>query len=147
MRRTPWRVVSLVLILGLAVASCDGPNRGSTSQPSSASGFQITVAASPNAIRGANAATSEAQGGCSTLQATVFNMNGQLVDGAIVTLSTTLGRFPASSNPTRPESVAVSGFTTNGVYTDVLCAKSERGTATVTASVEDAFATVLITIF
>ena len=147
MRRTPWRVVSSVLILGLAVASCDGPNRGSKSQPSSASGFQIQVVASPNAIRGATAGTTEQQGGCSTVQATVFDLNGKLVDGAIVTLTATLVRFPAASNPSRPESVGISGFTTNGFLTDTVCAKSERGTATITASVEDAFATTLITVF
>jgi len=133
------------LVLSLAVMSCNGPNRGTNTQPSSASGFLINVVASPNSLRGATPGTDEAQGACASIQVKVFDVAGRLIDGARVTVVTTLGRFPASGN--RQESVAVQGFTIRGVYTDVLCAKAERGTAIVTATVEDAVATVTITIF
>jgi len=127
----------------VALVGCNGPNR--SQQPSSASGFNIDVQISPNVLRGATAGTNEAQGGCGTVTATVFDTNGRVIDGALVTLSTTLGRFPATS--TRQESVGVFGFTTRGVYTDVLCAKAERGTGTLTASVENAVAAALFTVF
>ncbi len=134
----------MVIVLGLALLSCNGPNRGRNTQPSSPSGFNLRLTASPNVVRGATVGTGEAQGGCSTIQATVFDENGALVNGATVTLSTTLGRFPPT--PARQEAVAVSGPTALGIFTDVLCAKAERGTATVTGTVENATAVVLITI-
>ncbi len=145
MRRTPWRAVSVVVALGLVLMSCDGPNRGTQTQPSSASGFHVVVTASPNTLRGATAGTGEAQGSCAVVQVEVFDVNGNLVDGANVTLTTTLGRFPPT--PTRSEAVAVGGTTSRGVYTDVLCAKAERGTAILTATAQDAFATTEVTIF
>src|SRR5262249_47325694 len=100
MRRTLWRAVSM-FVVSLALLGCNGPNR--SQQPSSASGFHIDVQISPNALRGATAATNEAQGGCGVVTATVFDENGRLVDGATVGLATTLGRFPATN--TRQESV------------------------------------------
>ncbi len=133
----------MVFVVGLALIGCNGPNR--SQNPSSPSGFNITVSISPNVLRGATAGTNETQGGCGTVTVTVFDVNGRLVDGASVFVSTTLGRFPPSS--TRQESVAISGTTTRGVFTDVLCAKAERGTGTITATTEDAVATVLFTVF
>lgn len=145
MRRTPWRAVSVVVALGLVLMSCDGPNRGTNTQPSSASGYRVVVTISPNTLRGATAGTAEAQGSCAIVQVEVFDVNGNLVDGALVGVTTTLGRFPP--NPTRSELVGVFGVTSRGVYTDVLCAKAERGTGILTAQVEDAFATTTFTIF
>jgi len=133
----------MVFVLGLALLGCNGPNR--STQPSSASGFHIDVQISPNTLRGATAATNEAQGGCGVVTATVFDENGRFVDGATVALSTTLGRFPATN--TRQESVGVVGVTTRGTYTDVLCAKAERGTGTLTGSVENATGVALFTVF
>jgi hypothetical protein len=149
MRGTRWRAVSWVSVISLALLSCNGPNRGASTQPSSASGYRVVITASPNVIRGANGATTEAQGGCAGLQVTVFDTNNNLVDGVIVTIDTTLGRFPAQSSPPpgRPESVGVSGVTFRGIYSDTICAKSERGTATLTATAEGATATTFITIF
>lgn len=146
---TRWRAVSLVTVLSLTLLSCTGPNRGGSTQPSAVSGYRVVITASPNTLRGANAATTESQGGCASIQVTVFDTNNKLVDGVFVTVDTTLGRFPATTLPPpgRPESVGVSGTTFRGVYTDTLCAKSERGTATVTATAEGATATTFITIF
>ncbi len=145
MRRTWWQVVSGVVLLALVLGACNGPSRGANTQPSAASRFFIVVTASPNTLRGATPGTGEAQGGCATIQVKVSDLQGRLVDGAEVTVSTTLGRFRKTA--TRDESVAVSGFTVRGIFTDVLCAKAERGTAIVTATVEDAVATTTITIF
>jgi hypothetical protein len=127
----------------VALAGCNGPN--SSNQPSSASGFNIDVKISPNTLRGATAGTNEQQGGCGTVTATVFDLSGRLIDGATVTLTAVLGRFPPTA--ARQESVAVTGVTTRGVLTDVVCAKAERGTGSVTATVENATATVLFTVF
>jgi uncharacterized membrane protein len=143
MRRTIWLVISAVFVTFVALAGCSGPNR--SQNPSSASGFNIDVQISPNALRGATAGTNEAQGGCGTVTATVFDQQGRMIDGALVFLSTTLGRFPPTA--TRQESVAVSGFTVRGVYTDALCAKAERGTGSVTGNVENATSTALFTVF
>lgn len=145
MRKRSWSFVSLVAALGLALAACNGPARGSGTQPSASSNYFVQVTASPNTVRGATAGTEEEQGGCSTLQVKVYDAQGRLVDGALVSLATTLGRFPQTA--TRPESVGVFGTTIRGTYTDILCAKAERGTALVTATVEDAHASVQITIF
>lgn len=143
MRRTSWRAVPVVMVLGLVLASCSGPNRSQS--PSSASGFELSVTASPNTLRGATPASGEAQGGCAVIQVTVFDQRGRLVDGATVTVTTTLGRFPGTTPG--QEFVAVSGTTIRGVLTEVLCAKAERGTAIVTASTENAVATTRVTIF
>ncbi len=143
MRRTSWRAVPVVMILSLVLASCSGPNRSQS--PSSASGFEIVVTASPNTLRGATPASGESQGGCAVIQMTVFDQQGRLVDGARVTVTTTLGRFPGAT--AGEEFVAVTGFTIRGILTEALCAKAERGTAIVTASTENAVATVRITIF
>ena len=143
MRRTLWRVVSLVFVVGLALIACDGPNRSQS--PSSASGFILEVTISPNTLRGATPGTDEAQGACGAVQVTVVDVRGRFVDGAQVVVTTTLGRFPATS--ARQEAVGVGGFTTRGVYTDVLCAKAERGTGILTATAENAVATATFTVF
>ena len=143
MRRTLWRVVSLVFVVGLALIACDGPNRSQS--PSSASGFILEVTISPNVLRGATPGTNEAQGACGAVQVTVVDVHGRFVDGAQVQVTTTLGRFPATS--ARQEAVGVAGFTTRGVYTDVLCAKAERGTGILTATAENAVATATFTVF
>jgi hypothetical protein len=135
----------VVFVAGLALlgASCEGPNR--SQNPSSASGFNITVAISPNVLRGATPGTNEAQGGCAQVTAKVFDTLGQLVDGVFVSLTTTLGRFPGA-NPGQ-EFVAVGGPTVRGIFDFPLCAKAERGTGTITATTEDAVATTLFTVF
>ncbi len=135
-----WLVCGVCLAL---IAGCYGPNR--SQNPSSASGFNITLSISPNALRGATPATGEAQGGCGNVLAKVFDHNGRLVDGTTVTLTTTLGRFPGSAAGV--EFVAVSGPTVRGIFDFPLCAKAERGTGIVTATAEDAVATVLFTVF
>ena len=143
MRSALWRAIPLVLVLILALAGCSGPTRGDT-QPSSASGLNLMVAASPNVLRaGTTAAGGSATGGCAIVQANVFNTNGQLVTGATVTITSTLGQFSSPSTGS-----AVNGPTTaQGLFTAVLCAQTITGTAIVTASVENAFATTNITIF
>jgi len=142
MRRTLWRAVSMVFVVGLALIGCDGPNR--SQNPSSGSGFTVNVAVTPNTLRGATPGTGEAQGGCANVLVKVFDINGRLVDGALVTLTTTLGRFPGS---TGQEFVAVSGTTLRGVFEFPICAKAERGTGTLTATTQDAVATALFTVF
>ena len=144
MRRMPWALMLCVLILGAALASCDGPNRGSSTQPSAASGFMIDLVASPNVLRGATAGSQEEAGGCALVQAKVFDTKGNLVDGVAVSFTTTLCCFAGT------DQVNIVGTTVNtvrGVATVTFCAKRERGTATITAAVEDAFDTVLITVF
>lgn len=143
MRRALLRAVSVVFVVGLALLGCSGPNR--SQNPSSASGFNVTVEISPNTLRGATAGTNEAQGGCGSVTAKVFDTLGQLVDGANVNLTTTLGRFPGA-NPGQ-EFVAVSGPTRRGVFEFPICAKAERGTGTITATTEDAVATTRFTVF
>lgn len=142
MRRTLCRAVSMVFVVGLALIGCDGPNR--SQNPSSGSGFTVNVAVTPNTLRGATAATSEAQGGCASVIVKVFDTNGRLIDGAPVSLTTTLGRFPGA---TGQEFVAVSGTTTRGIFEFPICAKAERGTGTLTANSQDAVATALFTVF
>ena len=48
MRSAPWRAVPLALVLVLALWSCNGPNRGTHTQPSSSSGLNVVVTASPD---------------------------------------------------------------------------------------------------
>jgi hypothetical protein len=133
----------VVFVVSLALSGCtSGPNRNQN--PSSASGFNITVSITPNTLRGATAGTAEAQGGCAQVVAKVFDELGQLVDGVTVNMTTTLGRFPGP-NPGQ-EFVAVSGFTVRGIFDFPICAKAERGTGTITATVEDAVATTLFTV-
>lgn len=142
MRRTPWRAISVLVILGLALLSCDGPNRGTNTQPSSTSGYHLVVTASPNTVRGATAGVGEGDGGCALIQFEVFDREGRLVDGVAVAFTTTLGRFKLPD-----DKVGGTLITSRGVATAGWCAKGERGTATITASAEDAFATTTITIF
>ena len=139
MRSAPWRAVPLALVLVLALWSCNGPNRGTHTQPSSSSGLNVVVTASPNTI--------SANGGTSTIQVKVFDMNGQLVDGAPVTVT---------ASPASDDANTASGVTTRGVFTTSFHAKqvaagtqltSSPGTVIITASVEDAVATTQITLF
>ena len=92
MRRMPWGLVLCVLILGAALASCDGPNRGSNTQPSAASGFILDLVASPNVLRGAVAGSAAAPttGGCALVQAKLSDTKGNLVDGVPVNITSTL---------------------------------------------------------
>ena len=142
MRRTSWRIVSLVLVLSLALLSCDGPNRGDT-QPSAASGFLVTITASPNVIR-AEDPDIEDSGGCAQITIKVSDLQGRLVDGATVNVSTTLGRFVVGA---QDNLVGFVSTTVRGTVTQTLCANQARGTAIVTAVVEDAVAKTLVTIF
>jgi hypothetical protein len=144
MRRMPWTLMLCVLILGAALASCDSPNRGGGTQPSAASGFMIDLVASPNVLRGATSGSGEEQGGCALVQAKVFDTKGNLVDGVQVSFTTTLCCF---AGPDQVNIVGASVNTSRGTATVTFCAKKERGTATITAAVEDAFDTVLITVF
>ena len=144
MRRMPWVLMVCVLILGAALASCDGPNRGASTQPSAASGFMVDLVASPNVLRGQTAGSGEDQGGCALVQAKVWDTKGNLVDGVAVAFTTTLCCF---AGPTEVNIVGTTVNTTRGIATVTFCAKKERGTATITAAVEDAFDTVLITVF
>ena len=138
MRRTPWGLVLCVLICGVALASCDGPNRGGNTQVSGVSGFSIDTTATPNVVRGSDTG----DGGCSQIQV-VVHKGGQLVDGALVTVSVTLGVLKSGTE----EFVAITQTTTRGVATFVWCAKAARGTATITATAEETSDFVLITIF
>jgi hypothetical protein len=140
----PWGLVLCVLILGAALASCDGPNRGSNTQPSSASGFIVDLVASPNVLRGQTAGSGEEAGGCALVQAKVYDTKGQLIDGTPVVFTTTLCCFGGADEVNIVSQVVP---TFRGVATVTFCAKRERGTATITAAVEDAFDTVLITVF
>jgi len=144
MRRMPWGLVLYVLILGAALASCDGPSRGSGTQPSAASGFLLDLVASPNVLQGQVAGSGEEAGGCALVQAKVYDTKGQLVDGALVSFTTTLCCFAGTDEV---NVVGLSVPTTRGTATATFCAKRQRGTATITAAVEDAFDTVLITVF
>ena len=131
MRRTHWRAVSLVLILSLALMSCNGPNRGTDTQPSSASGLFITVTATPNVIPGKN--------GASIIQVKVFDRSGRLVDGATVTVS--VSTAVAGGH-------VVTGLTIRGIFTTTFTTtNAPPHTAIVTATVEDAVATTTITVF
>jgi hypothetical protein len=132
MRRMPRGLTPCVLVLGAALLSCDGPNRGANTQPSAASGFTVAVTASPNVVRGAGLDP----GGCSTVQV-IVQKNGALVDGALVTVTTTLGFFVSPQQD----------LTNRGVATFQWCAGITRGTSTITATAEEATATVMITIF
>jgi hypothetical protein len=142
MRRTSWRIVSLVLVLSLALLSCDGPSRGTNTQPSAASGFSLTITASPNVLRAETGL--DGSGGCANVTVKVSDLQGRLVDGAIVTVSTSLGRFVEG---TQDNLVAVSRTTLRGIATFILCPQQVTGTAIVQANVEDAFATTTVTFF
>ena len=146
MRRTPWGLVLFALILGVALASCDGPNRGSNTQPSSASssGLFLELVASPNVLRGQTAGSGAKAGGCALVQAKVSNTSGQLVSGVDVLFTTTLCCF---AGPTDVNIVGLTRTTLRGVATVTFCATKERGTTTITATADDAFATTLITVF
>ena len=144
MRRTPWGLGLCVLILGVALASCDGPNRGLNTQPSAVSGLTLDLVASPNVVRGQTAGSGEEGGGCALVQAKVWDTNGQLVDNVDVALTTSLCCFAG------PDEINIVGTTVRTVFGTanvVFCGKRERGTATITAVAEDAFDTVLITVF
>jgi hypothetical protein len=144
MRRTPWGLALCVLILGAVLAGCDGPNRGSSTQPSSASGFIIDLVASPNVVRGSSPGSDLEFGGCSAVQAKVWDTKGNLVDGALVDFTTSLCCFIVGDD----DNIVGAAFPTNrGTANITYCPKRERGTAIITATVEDGFDTVLITVF
>jgi hypothetical protein len=142
MRRTPWGLVLCALIAGAALASCDGPNRGTTTQPSAVSGLSLHVTASPNVVRGATPGSTSADGGCAQVQV-IVNRFGVLVDGTVVTVATTLGVFKEGQEQLVGQQLP----TIHGVATFFWCAKDTRGTATITATAEEATDAVLITIF
>jgi hypothetical protein len=144
MRRIPWALMLCALVLGVALAGCDGPSRGSSTQPSAASGFMLDVVASPNVLRGQVAGSPDEAGACALVQAKVFDTKGNLVDGVLVNFTTSLCCFAGG---TSVNLVGESVTTLRGVATVTYCAKTVRGTAIITAAVEDAFDTVLITIF
>ena len=52
MRRMPWGPMLCVLVLGAALAGCDGPNRGFNTQPSAASGLILDLVATPTPCAG-----------------------------------------------------------------------------------------------
>jgi hypothetical protein len=145
MRRTSWGAISLVVILGLglAVAGCDGPSRGPNTQPSSASGFLITITTNPNIVRAANPDSTSQDGGASVVQAKVFDRQGNLVDGAEVLFTTTLGVFRVGTQ----DFVGIGVTTNRGLATVGFVAQDQVGTALITATVEDASVTTRITIF
>ncbi len=133
MRSAPWRVVPLALVLALALVSCNGPNRGTNTNPSAASGFTVVVTASPNVI--------PSNGGTSTIQVKVFDVNGKLVDGASVQVT---------ASPSSDAANTTTGTTVRGTYITSFhspVAGSRPGTVIITATVEDAFATTEITLF
>ena len=146
MRRTSWGAISLVVILGLglALAGCDGPSRGPNTQPSSASGFLITLTANPNVVRASNPDSDSDAGGASVIQAKVFDRQGNLVDGAEVLFTTTLGSFRDASGA---KFVGIFTNTNRGLATVGFVADDQVGTALITATVEDASVTTRITIF
>jgi hypothetical protein len=126
----------------LALLSCDGPSRGTNTQPSSASGFLVNITASPNVLRAETG--QQGSGGCANITVKVFDRQGRLVDGALVTVTTNLGRFVVGTDD---NFVGVSSFTLRGIATFVLCPQEVRGTALVQANVEDAFASTTVTFF
>jgi hypothetical protein len=142
MRRMPWGPVLCVLILGAALTSCDGPSRGSSTQPSAVSGFSVALTASPNVVRGVTAGSGQDTGGCSQIQV-VVSKNGELVDGAEVVGTASLGVFRVGTE----DFLNFTGTTTRGTLSRTWCAKSERGTSIITVNVEETTTTVLITIF
>ena len=144
MRRMPWGLMLCVLLLGVALAGCDGPNRGSSTQPSSASGFILDLVASPNVVRGQTAGSGVTTGGCALVQAKVSDTKGNLVDGALVSFTTSLCCFVVGDEDTL---VGVDTSTVRGTANVTYCGRAERGTATITGTVEDAFDTVLISVF
>jgi len=131
----------VALVLGLT--ACSPNSQTSTSTPSS---FSVFLTASPNAIPAIQAGSSSDKGGCATLTAKVFDKGGRLVDGAVVLFNTTLGIFPKQQGEDA-DAVARFRITLNGIATEVICAQAVKGTAIVTSTVEDAHATVLVTIF
>ena len=144
MRRMRWGLMLCVLLLGVALASCDGPSRSKATQPSAASGLILDLVASPNVVRGQTAGSGEEAGGCALVQAKVSNTNGQLVDGIPVLFTTTLCCF---AGPDEVNIVGTTVFTNRGTATVTYCGKRERGTAIITAAAEDAFDTVTISVF
>ena len=143
MRPMPWRAIASVVVAWffLVAGSCSGPARKQS--VSSASGFSIFVTADPNTIRAIPPGSDAGVGGCSAITVKVFNANGQLVDGATVSVSGTLGTF----DPTGGDLGATTATTVNGLATVFFCALSDRGTALIIAVVEDASGSVIVTIF
>ena len=141
MRRTPWRAVSLVVLLGVFLWGCNGPSRGDATQPS-VSGFNVVVTATPNTV--------SRNGGITAITVKVFDVQGRLVDGASVTVSVSNS---SNVSQTIDNNCSGTGFTTRGVFTTTCTFKdddptlSQPYTAIVTAIVEDAVASTVITVF
>jgi hypothetical protein len=144
MRRMPWELMLCVLLLGVALASCDGPSRSKSTQPSAASGFILDLVASPNTIPGQVSGSDDEAGGCALVQAKVYDTKGNLVDGAPVSFTTSMCCFAGG---TAIDVVGATVNTVRGTANITFCGKQVRGTAIITAAVEDAFDTVLITVF
>lgn len=143
MRKMPWRAVASVAVAWffLVAGSCSGPSRDQSI--SSASGFQIFVTADPNTLRAIPPGSERDLGACSVVTAKVFNSNGQLVDGATVFFATTLGSFRVGTE----DFGGRTAVTVNGLASVFFCALEDRGSALITATVEDASDTVIVTIF
>jgi hypothetical protein len=139
----PWKLMLCVLLLGVALASCDGPSRGSSTQPSAASGFILDLVASPNVVRGQVAGSEDEAGGCAIVQAKVSDTKGNLVDGAVVSFTTSLCCFAGG---TSVNVVAAAVPTVRGTANITFCGKQVRGTAIITGAVDDAFDSVLVTV-
>jgi hypothetical protein len=79
-------------------------------------------------------------GGCGIVQAKVSDTSGHLVDGVVVTFASsgTVGNVALGST---------TATTIQGTATVTFCAGVPVGTRTITAAAEDAFDTVLITVF
>jgi hypothetical protein len=137
-----WRAVSFVVILGLALVGCDGPSRGTSTQPSSLSGFSVVVTATPNTLQSVQPGSTSDLGGCAAVQAKVTK-NGLLVDGALVFFTTNLPAFRQGDE----DFLGLSATTINGIATVGFCSHEDRGTAIITATVEDATATTNVTVF
>jgi hypothetical protein len=144
MRRMRWGLLLCVLLLGVALTSCDGPNRGSSTQPSAASGLILDLVASPNAIPGITNGTGDSGGGCALVQAKVSNTSGHLVDGVPVNFTTSMCCFAGGTDI---NVVGLTVSTNRGTANVTFCGTKTRGTAIITASAEDAFDSVLITVF
>jgi adhesin/invasin len=136
-----WRTVPLVLIL--ALTGCNGPSRGTNTQPSAASGLNLVVTVSPNTLHANGTSTA-------IVQAKVFDTHGNLVDGATVNLAASLGTITVGGTPAQGTAGSVattSGTTIKGVLSATFRAGTVPGTSIITATVEDATATTLVTLF
>jgi hypothetical protein len=82
-------------------------------------------------------------GACAVVQAKVYDTQQNLIDGATVAFSRSIGTFRIGTE----DFGAVAVSTLKGLATVNFCALTERGTAIITAVVQDAVATTFVTIF